>query len=87
MLGFVSEMSKSEAREAVSKIVSGLKERSNGTTFDQFVEKVYFPFYSRKWKHSTRETNMNRIRAHLVGRFQFRSFPCSDETKCLSFRT
>ncbi len=72
VLGFVSEMSKGEAREAVGKVVAGLKERSHGTTFDQFVEKVYFPFYSRKWKHSTRETNVNRIRAHLVGWFQFR---------------
>lgn len=72
VLGFVSEMSKGEAREAVRKIVAGLKERSHGTMFDQFVEKVYFPFYSRKWKYSTRETNVNRIRAHLVEWFQFR---------------
>jgi len=70
VLGFVSEMSKGEAREAVGKIVAALKERSHGTTFDEFVEKVYFQFYSRKWKHSTRETNVNRIRAHLVGWFQ-----------------
>jgi integrase len=72
VLGFVSEMSKGEAREAVGKIVAGLKGRNRGTPFDQFVEKVYFPFYSRKWKHSTRETNVNRIRAHLVEWFQLR---------------
>jgi integrase len=72
VLGFVSEMTKGEAREAVGKIVAGMKGSNHGTPFDQFVEKVYFPFYSRKWKHSTRETNVNRIRAHLVKFFSFR---------------
>jgi integrase len=72
VLGLVSKMSKGQAREAVGKIVASLKERSQGTPFDQFVEKVYFPFYSRKWKYSTRETNVARVRAHLVRRFESR---------------
>lgn len=27
---------------------------------------VYFPYYSRKWKASTRVNNMNRVSIHLV---------------------
>lgn len=72
VLGLVAEMSKGEAREVVAKIVSGLKHRSYGTPFDHFVENVYFPYYRRKWKDSTRENNESRIRSHLVKFFAFR---------------
>ena len=30
-------------------------------TFGEFVEEIYFPYYSRKWKASTRVNNMNRV--------------------------
>ena len=30
---------------------------------------VYFPYYSRKWKESTRENNVNRVSVHLVAAF------------------
>ena len=40
--------------------------------FGEFVEKVYFPYYSRKWKDSTRENNMNRMTIHLVSAFKDR---------------
>jgi hypothetical protein len=66
VLGLVSEMSKGNAREAVAKIVAGLKRETRGTTFGEFVERVYFSYYSRKWKDSTRENNVNRISVHLV---------------------
>jgi site-specific recombinase XerD len=41
-------------------------------TFGEFVEFVFFPYYSRKWKHSTRGTTMNRITFHLIGAFRDR---------------
>ena len=34
--------------------------------FGEFVAEVYFPYYSRKWKDSTRENNVNRVSVHLV---------------------
>ena len=40
--------------------------------FGDFVEAVYFPYYSRKWKHSTRENNVNRIEVHLVEAYRER---------------
>ena len=33
---------------------------------------VYFPYYSRKWKDSTRENNVNRVSVHLVAPFKDR---------------
>lgn len=29
---------------------------------------VYVPYYSRKWKQSTRENNVNRVSVHLVAK-------------------
>jgi integrase len=40
--------------------------------FGEFVEHVYFPYYSRKWKHSTRDNNVNRISVHLIAVFERR---------------
>ncbi len=37
--------------------------------FGDFVNGTYFPYYSRKWKESTRENNVNRISVHLVKGF------------------
>jgi len=34
--------------------------------FREFVEQVFFPYYCRKWKASTRGSTMNRIAIHLV---------------------
>ena len=72
VLGFIKEMTKGEAREEVAKIVA--KERAKRETdrawkFGEFVETIYFPYYSRKWKDSTRENNVNRISVHLVAPF------------------
>ena len=69
VVGSVSEMTKGEAREAVSKIVT--EERAKDETdralkFGEFVERAYFPYYTRKWKASTRENNVNRVTVHLV---------------------
>jgi integrase len=72
VVGFVSEMTKSKAREEVAKIVSeerAKRETDRAWKFGEFVGHVYFPYYSRKWKRSTRENNVNRISVHLVAPF------------------
>jgi integrase len=70
VLGLVKEMTKSKARDEVAKIVAELKAKTetNGRVwcFGEFVDKVFFPYYSRKWKASTRGSTMNRISLHLV---------------------
>lgn len=69
VIGLIKDMTKGEAREAVSKIIS--EERAKHETpaalkFGEFVARAYFPFYTRKWKDSTRENNVNRVSVHLV---------------------
>jgi integrase len=75
VVGQIKDMTKTEAREKVAKIVT--EERAKGETcqawkLGEFVEKVYFPYYSRKWKDSTRENNINRVNVHLVKTFKDR---------------
>jgi integrase len=75
VLGLVKSMSKSDARKAVNAIVEAeqAKRRENHTwQFGEFVEQVYFPYYTRKWKNSTRENNVNRVSVHLVAAFRHR---------------
>jgi integrase len=72
VLGFVKEMSKTEARDEIRRLVE--EERAKRETdriwkFGEFVDQIYFPFYSRKWKPSTRENNVNRVSVHLVSEF------------------
>jgi site-specific recombinase XerD len=70
VLGLCSEMTKTEAREAITEIVKGMKrDLSDAMTFRAFVEGPYFDFYTRKWKASTAENNKQRIRTHLVTAF------------------
>lgn len=69
VIGLVRDMTKSEARAVVDGIVAEANAKSEQErvwTFDAFVTEVYFPYYSRKWKASTRVTNMNRVSIHLV---------------------
>jgi integrase len=71
VLGFVKDMTKGEAREAVAEVVKGRKGDASGAmTFGAFVQGPYFGFYSRKWKASTCENNKQRIRTHLVSAFE-----------------
>lgn len=76
VLGFVKEMTKSKAREEIGKIVAEENAKRQGTGrvwhFGEFVEQVFFPYYSRKWKASTRGSTMNRISIHLVADFKDR---------------
>jgi integrase len=72
-LGFVIEMTKGDAREAVAKIVAANRAKQEGSAvFGQFVEQTYFRFYSRKWKESTRQENVQRAKHHLVSKFRDR---------------
>ncbi len=73
VVGFVKDMTKGEAREAVAKIVAEIRaRRETPRKFGEFVEAVYFPYYGRKWKHSTQENNVNRIEVHLVEAYRER---------------
>jgi hypothetical protein len=69
ILGLVSEMTKSEAREKLAELIKASRETSNVTLFGPFVEGPYFSFYSRKWKGSTKLRNVIRVRAHMVREF------------------
>src|SRR5438045_3849336 len=75
VVGFVKEMSKTKAREEVARIVAeehAKRQIDRVWAFEEFVEQIYFPYYTRKWKHSTRENNVNRIRVHLTSAFEDR---------------
>jgi len=72
VVGSIRDMTKSKAREEVARIVAGeraKREMNRAWKFGEFVEHVYFPYYSRKWKHSTRENNVKRVSVHLVAPF------------------
>ena len=70
-LGRISEMTKSEALTEFDDILAGVnRNRLNGHhTLEHFVDTTYFPFYKRKWKASTAETNESRVRHHILGCF------------------
>jgi integrase len=69
VLGFVKDMTKSKAREEVARIIAEENAKRQAIQvwrFGEFVEQVVFPYYSRKWKASTRGSTMNRISLHVV---------------------
>ena len=69
VIGLVKDMTKSDERAVVDRIVSEANaklEEDRAWRFGEFVAEVYFPYYSRKWKTSTRVNNMNRVSIHLV---------------------
>jgi len=71
-LGLVKDMTKSDARAAVNRIVAEAKaKRDQNRIFKlgEFVSEVYFPYFSRRWKLSTREANVSRVSFHLVASF------------------
>jgi len=75
VLGLIKKMSKSEAREAVNRIVAeenAKRHAGRSWRFGEFVNETYVPYYSRKWKKSTRENNVNRTSNHLVAAFRDR---------------
>jgi integrase len=72
----VKTTSKREAEERLDKILepinSRLDEPSPDIKFGPFIRQIYLPFYSRKWKGSTVETNTDRVNFHLVKEFDER---------------
>src|SRR5215469_2549786 len=78
VVGLVKDMSKSDARAEVDRIVKEVNARRQENRiwrFGEFVTEAYFPYYSRKWKGSTRANNVNRVSFHLVSGFQERELP------------
>jgi len=72
-LGPISSMTKSDARKKLDGILSELGARvdavSSNMSLGQFIEGVYYPFYTRKWKRSTAGNNINRVNTHVVAQF------------------
>ena len=70
VLGLISTMTKSEATTALEQILADLKvsqaEVPKDVSLGKFIEGVYYPFYERKWKHSTAANNINRVDTHVV---------------------
>src|SRR5688572_17529168 len=70
-LGRISEMTKSEARAKLAAILRPINARTQSVdstwTLEDFIEEIFLPFSRRKWRLSTRMTNTDRIRHHLVG--------------------
>lgn len=69
VIGLVKDMTKSDARAVVQGIIAEMEARrqeDRAWRFGEFVSEIYFPYYGRKWKASTRVNNMNRVSIHLV---------------------
>lgn len=78
VLGFVKDLSKTEARDTIRRLVAEEKAKSETDRiwkFGEFVTQVYLPFFSRKWKISTRNSVVNRVSVHLVSEFGDRELP------------
>ena len=72
-LGPISSVTKCEAKAVLDQVLAGLRIRQGDVTEEmslgQFIEGVYYPFYRRKWKHSTAANNINRVNTHVVAAF------------------
>lgn len=69
VIGLVKDMTKSDARAVVQGIIAEMEAKrqdNRAWRFGEFVTEIYFPYYGRKWKASTRVNNMNRVSIHLV---------------------
>lgn len=81
LLGRISQMTKAQAQSELAAIVAPLnsnREPSEQTSFGDFVQHVYLPFYRRKWKRSTIMTNEDRLSNHLTSDFEARSLRSFD---------
>ena len=69
-LGRVSKVAKAKAQAELDAILVPFNSRASApspsTTWGEFVNHTYLPFYIRKWKFSTRMTNEDRFRVHLT---------------------
>ncbi len=77
VLGPISSMTKSQARVALDSILAEAKGSQGRVEANMslalFVEQVYYPFYTRKWKRSTAANNINRVNTHVLASFGARS--------------
>jgi integrase len=75
-LGPVRSVKKFEAEQKLAEILEPINVAADGPSadlpFGEFARNVYLPFYKRKWKASTASTNEDRIRPHLIERFDSR---------------
>ncbi len=72
-LGLCSKVSRLAAESMLQEILKPVNEgterrEKRDLTFESFIEFVYIPICERKWKASTVDTELNRIRFHLVQR-------------------
>jgi integrase len=76
-LGRVSTVAKAKAQAELDAILAPINSRaeapSASTTWGEFVNHTYLPFYRRKWKFSTRMTNEDRFRVHLTPLYEDRA--------------
>src|SRR4051794_12858818 len=68
-LGSVSTVPKAQARSELDQILAPINSRADGPSpskkWGDFVKNTYLPFYRRKWKRSSAQTNEDRLRVHL----------------------
>lgn len=88
-LGICSEVTRIAAEAKLQEILKPINEgteRRERTeqTFEAFIELVYLPVYEEKWKDSTKDTETNRIRYHLVGKLGERPMRKIDQPNCKS---
>ena len=73
-LGRVADMTKSEAQMELAAIGAPINGQqgyvSQRIGFQTFVDTIYIPFYTRKWKPSTLEANRQRVGSQLNQRFK-----------------
>jgi integrase len=70
-LGICGEVTRIAAEAKLQEILTPINEgterrEKTEQTFEEFIELIYLPVYEQKWKDSTRDTETNRIRYHLV---------------------
>jgi integrase len=69
-LGKINRVAKAHAQAQLDAILAPINSRASApspsTTFGEFVTHTYLPFYQRKWKRSTIDTNVDRFRVHLT---------------------
>jgi integrase len=76
-LGRIAEMTKTQAQNELAAILFPINTNqgtpSPSCTFGDFVDRIYLPFYRRKWKDSTTACNADRLKHHLTGEFDGRT--------------
>src|SRR5215470_7305839 len=94
VIGRVSVMTKSKAKEEITEVVRPINESaktvvSKDITVEDFVENVFLPFYRRKWKRVTDESRTDSITRYIVGAFGSRalsSLTCDEMQQFLDDR-